>query len=134
MTIEETRAIIEPYAKSHDPRYLTDDAVFIDTASGQRHEGRKAVSEMLHWIYHVAFDARAEETRLVVGEGRATLEGTFVGKHIGDFAGIPATGKTVHVPLCVVYDVTQDGIKEGRIYMQAAVLMQQLGSPKAEMA
>jgi hypothetical protein len=46
----------------------------------------------------------------------AVWEGTFHGKHIGKFAGIPATGKEVRVPLCVVYDLVNDQIKEGRIY------------------
>jgi hypothetical protein len=38
------------------------------------------------------------------GLGRRHVKGDFVGKHIGEFAGIPATGKDVRVPLCVVYD------------------------------
>lgn len=132
MTIEQTRALFEPYANSHDPKYLAEDAVFIDTASGQRHEGREAIGEMLHHVYHVAFDARGENLRLLIGEGKATLEATFTGKHIGEFAGIPATGKHVRVPLCVVYDIAEDGIKEGRIYMQAAVMMQQLGATEPQ--
>jgi predicted ester cyclase len=127
MTIEQTRARIEPYVRSHDPQYLAEDAVFIDTATGQRYEGRDAVAEMLHWIYHVAFDARAEDLKLIVGEGTAALEARFVGRHVGEFAGIPATGRTVRVPLCVTYDVAEDGVKEARIYMQGTVLMVQLG-------
>lgn len=131
MTIERTREIMEAYAASHDPRYLAEDAVFIDTATGQRHEGREAIGAMLHYVYHVAFDARAEETRLIVGEGEAALEGLFVGTHTGEFAGIPATGREVRVPLAVLYDVGPDGIAEGRIYMQAATMMQQLGAMPA---
>lgn len=127
MTIEQTRARIEPYVRSHDPQHLAEDAAFIDTATGQRYEGRDAVAEMLHWIYHVAFDARAEDLKLIVGEGTAAVEGLFVGRHIGEFAGMPATGRTVRVPLCVTYDVAEDGVKEARIYMQAAVMMYQLG-------
>lgn len=110
---------------------VLEEAVFIDTASGQRHEGREAIGEMLNYVYHVAFDARAEEPRLLVGEGTAALEAVFVGTHIGEFAGIPATGREVRVPLCVVYDVAEDGITEGRIYMQAAVMMQPLGATPA---
>lgn len=127
MTIERTREIMEAYVSNHDPRYLASDAMFIDTATGQRHEGREEIGAMLQHICSVAFDARAEDTRLVIGEGKATLEATFAGTHIGEFAGIPATGKQVRVPLCVVYDLNEDGITEGRIYMQAAVMMQQLG-------
>jgi predicted ester cyclase len=55
------------------------------------------------------------------------VEGEFVGKHIGEFAGIPATGKDVRVPLCVVYDLENDQIKRGRIYFETPALLQQLG-------
>jgi len=134
MTIEQTRALIEPYVRSHDLQYLAEDAVFIDTASGQRYEGRAAVAEMLHWVYHVAFDARAEDLKLIVGEGTAAVEGLFVGRHIGEFAGIPATGRIVRVPFCVTYDVAEDGVKAARIYMQGTVLMVQLGVAEAEPA
>ena len=131
MTIERTRELLEAYAADHNPQYLAEDAVFIDTATGQRHEGREAIGEMLHYVYHVAFDARPEDVRLIVGEGTAALEATFVGTHIGEFAGIPATGREVRVPLAVLYEVGEDGITEGRIYMQAAVMMQQLGAMAA---
>jgi predicted ester cyclase len=50
-----------------------------------------------------------------------------VGKHIGEFAGIPATGKDFRVPLCVVYDLDNDLIKRARIYFELPVLFQQLG-------
>ncbi len=55
------------------------------------------------------------------------VEGDFVGKHIGEFAGIPATGKDVCVPLCVVYDLVNDQIKQGRVYFEMPALLQQLG-------
>lgn len=128
MTVERTRAVLEAYAAEHDPQYLAEDAVFIDLASGQRYEGREAIGEMLHHIYHVAFDARAEDARMIVGEGAAALEAVFVGTHTGEFAGVPATGREVRVPLVVLYEVGEDGITEGRIYLQAATMMQQLGA------
>ena len=45
----------------------------------------------------------------------------------GEFAGIPATGKDVRVPLCVVYDLENDQIKQGRVYFEMPALLQQLG-------
>ena len=136
MTLEQTRAIMEPYAASHDPRYLADDAVFTHMGTGERHEGREAIGAMLRWIYHEAFEARAEDPRLSIGEGKATLEATFTGTHTGEFAGIPATGREVRVPLCVTYEVAEDGIKEARVYLLAGVMMQQLGvgAPAREVA
>ena len=50
---------------------------------------------MLHWFYHVAFDARADLRNMVIGEGTAVLEAEFVGRHIGTFAGIEPTATRV---------------------------------------
>jgi predicted ester cyclase len=82
---------------------------------------------MLHWFYHGAFDARAEKSNEIIANGQAIGEGYVVGKHIGEFAGIPATGKEFRVPLCVVYDVEDDQIKRARIYFKMPALLAQLG-------
>jgi predicted ester cyclase len=59
------------------------------------------------------------------------IEGDFVGKHIGEFAGIPAIGKDVCVPLCVIYDLENDQNKRGRVYFEMPALLQQLGLTQA---
>lgn len=127
MDTERARKMMEAYASNHDPRYLAEDSVFTDMSSGQVHEGRDAVAGMLDYVYHRAFDAHAETRALIVDGDKAVLEGTFVGRHIGEFAGIPATGREVRVPLCVTYDLAEDGIKRGRVYMAVTVMMAQLG-------
>jgi predicted ester cyclase len=83
---------------------------------------------MLHYIYHVAFEARAETRNMVFADGQAVLEADFVGKHIGEFAGVPATGKTVRVPLCVVYDLVNDRIARGRVYFEVPAFLKQVGA------
>lgn len=117
---------MEAYFKTHDTKYVMEDAVFINMSTGERTEGRKAVSEMLHFIYHVAFDAVAEIKNWVITENKAVLEGTFKGKHIAEFAGLPATNKQVNVPLCVTYDLENGLIKQARIYMLSDVMFKQL--------
>jgi predicted ester cyclase len=64
---------------------------------------------------------------MIIGDGHAVLEGIFTGKHIGEFAGIPATHKEVRVPLCVVYGLENDLIQAGLVYLEMTVMMQQLG-------
>jgi predicted ester cyclase len=96
-------------------------------ATGQEHHGRDGVLGMLNYFYHVAFDATATTHTTLFGENNAMVEGELVGKHVGEFAGIPATGKDVRVPLCVVYDLENDQIKRGRIYFETPALLQQLG-------
>ena len=122
----ETLKNMEAYFKTHDVSYVAEDAVFVNLGTGERTEGRTAIGEMLHYIYHVAFDAKAEVTHSIITEYKAVLEGFFVGKHINDFAGLPATQKNVRVPLCVSYDLENSLIKEARIYMLGDVMMKQL--------
>jgi predicted ester cyclase len=63
---------------------------------------------------------------MVVTEDKAAIEGNFIGKHIGEFAGVQPTGKDVNVPLCVTYELKNGFIQEARIYMLVDVMMKQL--------
>jgi steroid delta-isomerase-like uncharacterized protein len=82
---------------------------------------------MLNFVYHVAFDAKAEVKNIIIADGKAVLEADFVGKHIGEFAGVQPTGKTVRVPLCVVYELENDKIKRGRVYWEVPAFLKQVG-------
>jgi steroid delta-isomerase-like uncharacterized protein len=127
MSVESTYKTVKAYARSHDTSFVAEDAVFIDMATGGETSGRAAITQMLDYFYHQAFDARAELTNLIAADGQATIEGYVVGKHIGEFAGVPPTGKDIRVPLAIVYDLEDDQIKRARIYLLINVLFQQLG-------
>ena len=129
MSVESTQQVMQRYfsAEHNDVSMLADDVVFTIMGTGQEHHGPEGVAQMLSYFYHVAFEATAETRNSIIAEGKAVMEVDFVGKHIGNFAGIPATGKDVRVPLCVVYDIENDRIKRGRVYFEMPVLLQQLG-------
>jgi predicted ester cyclase len=129
MSIESTRETMQRYFDSQhgDVSMMANDVVFTIMATGQEHRTPAGVMGMLNYFYHIAFDATATTRTVLFGESSAMVEGDFVGKHIGEFAGIPATGKDVCVPLCVVYDLENDQIKQGRVYFEMPALMQQLG-------
>ena len=132
MSVESTRDTMMRYFNSEhgDVSMMAEDVVFTIMATGQEHHGRDAVLGMLNYFYHIAFDATAADTRaMIFGENNAMVEGDFVGKHIGEFSGIPATGKDVRVPICVVYDLANDQIKRGRVYFEMPALFRQLGVP-----
>lgn len=133
MSAESTLAVLQRYldSKHTDMSVMADDVVFTDMASGKEHRGPQGVQDMIDYTYHVAFDASAEVTNLFAEDGKGVLEAWFTGKHIGDFAGVPATNNSVRVPLCVVYDLENDKIKRGRVYMAVPVLMRQLGVAQA---
>ena len=125
-TISTTKQNLENFAKTHDAKYVAEDAVFKNMGTGEETKGREAIAGMLQYIYHIAFDARAEVINMVITEDKAVLEGSFKGKHVGEFAGLAATNKEVDVPLCVSYDLENGLIKYARIYMLSDVLMQHL--------
>lgn len=129
MSNESTQTVITKYLNSghSDLNMLAEDVTFTVMATGQESRGREAVSGLLNYFYHVAFDANADTRTLIFGEKSALWEGTFFGKHVGEFAGVPATNKDVRVPINVVYDVENGQIKSARIYFEMPVLFQQLG-------
>ncbi|HYC33442.1 MAG TPA: ester cyclase [Gemmatimonadales bacterium] len=128
MSVERTREAMMRYWDSHhrDLSMMAPDVHFTTMATGDEHCGVEEVRRMLDHIYHVAFDARAELRTRLCTESHAVIEGWLVGTHVGEFAGVPATGRQVRVPLCVVYDVEDGLIKRGRVYLELPVLLRQL--------
>ena len=74
---------VEAYFNTHDVQYVTEDAVFTSMNTGEETHGREAIGQMLHYIYHVAFDAKAEIRNKIITDSKAVLEMDFVGKHNG---------------------------------------------------
>ena len=128
MTVESTKKVMDQYFDSQhtDVSMMADDVVFTHMATGDEHRGPDEVLKMLNYMYHVAFDATANVKNLFFAEGKAVVEGDFIGRHIGEFADIPATNKEVRVPLCVVYDLENNEIKRARVYLEMPVLFKQL--------
>jgi steroid delta-isomerase-like uncharacterized protein len=132
MSVESTRATMAKYFEDDDAAagLMTDDVVYTRMATGEEHRGKEAVLAMLNDFYSVAFSGRAVPKNIFYADQHAVGEWDFIGKHIGEFEGIAATGKDVHVPLCVVYDLENDKIKRARIYFEMPVLLRQLGITK----
>ena len=128
MSIETTAAVMQRYWEGHDGSAIAEDAVFSDIASGQTWAGHEAIQSMLDYFYEQVFDARFEPSRTYIADGQAAVEGRFIGVHKGEFAGVPATGKTVDVPLAVFYTVEERGITEGRVWFMVSSFLQQVSS------
>jgi predicted ester cyclase len=81
---------------------------------------------MLDYFYEQIFDARSEPERTYVADGTAAVEGRFIGVHKGEFAGVPATGQEVDVPLAVFYTVEERRIVEVRVWFMVSSFLQQV--------
>jgi steroid delta-isomerase-like uncharacterized protein len=130
MTIDQTRAVMARYlASGHaDLEVMAPDVCFTVMATGQEFRGPEAIAAMLGYFYHGAFEAQATNERLLVGDGRAVGEWDFVGRHTGEFAGVPATGKEVTVPLAVAYDLEDGKVVRGRVYFEIPAFLAQVGA------
>lgn len=130
MNVDETREVMVRYLGSGhtDSTVMSQDVVFRIMATGEEHRTPAGIAAMLHWLYQVAFEATAETRMLLVGAGSAVWEGTFVGRHVGEFAGVPATGKDVRVPLSVCYELRAGRIVEGRVYFETPAFLAQVGA------
>ena len=90
MSVESTREVMQRYfdAEHSDVSMLADDVVFTIMGTGQQNHGPEGVVGMLHYFYHVAFNAVAETKNLVISDGKAVLEADFTGTHTGEFARV----------------------------------------------
>jgi steroid delta-isomerase-like uncharacterized protein len=127
MSVESTRAALMAYFQGHDPNSIAEDAIYTIMGAGQETHGREAINQLLHYFYEVVFDRQPETRNLIVADGQAAWEGDVVGTFKTDFAGIPANGQQVRVPIAVIYDFENDQIKRARIYFETDALRQQAG-------
>ncbi len=131
-----TREVMEGYLDPNEPgalhnyAYVTDDVLFIDMLTGRPWATNRAeLEEAFHYLYNVAFHAHAGDGNLLVGNGVAVYEWTLVGRHIGEFAGIPPSGREVRLPMVAVYELEDQPpyrIERARIYMKTGLLLEPL--------
>jgi predicted ester cyclase len=134
MTITESgRTTMDAYLQALTTRgafadFLIDDVTLDMVGAGLTAQGRAQVENFIRYAHEQAFDGRPELKSLVVdADGRrSAIEADFIGRHTGEFAGIPATGRNVRVPYSVHYDLTSGGISALRIYGLAEGLVSAL--------
>jgi steroid delta-isomerase-like uncharacterized protein len=74
-----------------------------------------------------AFPEYVLDVHQIVSEGDiVAVRASFNGTHRHPFAGVPATGKTVSVPLMIFYRVAEGRIQEHWMQMDSQSLMSQL--------
>ena len=112
-------------------RFLAPDVRWTTMETGDEIVGREAVRDFIVAFHTVAFDASPQVRTMLVGDDAALLEARFVGRHIGDFAGVPPTGTEVDVPYCVAYAIADGQITELRAYLPVPALRAQLAEAAA---
>jgi predicted ester cyclase len=140
MSAEQVRETMQAYAEAllargDYGRFFADDIRYEVVGTDQRLQDADSAEEAIRFLHQVAFDARPEIANVLIDDHGAAVEATFVGTHIGKFAGIGATGNTVRVPYSVFYELDAGTITALRIYMPMDQLLGQItASADAEAA
>src|SRR4051794_36216144 len=122
MSAEQIRHTMQSYAEAllvrgDYRRFFADDIRLEVVGTDQRVQGPEAAEQAIRFLHEVAFDAQPEITNVLVDDHGTAAEATFVGTHVGEFAGIAATGRAVRVPCTVFYELDAGMITALRIYM-----------------
>lgn len=112
---------------------IAEDAVFHELASKRDYRGKAEIGEMFHWFYEVALDAHSVPRKLILDEEEdaVAIAGRVIGRHTGEFAGVPATGKEINVHMCVTYALRDGQIREAWIYFNVPEFLRQVGAAPA---
>jgi predicted ester cyclase len=138
MSVEDTQRTMSAYIEDllgggPYKRHFSDDVIVSLVGTDQGAEGPDGAEGWIDYLHKEAFEARPELRSMIVSDGQAAAEFDFVGKHVGEFGGISATGRDVRVPYSAVYDLEGEKIGAVRIYLSMDLLMQQLGgTPSSE--
>lgn len=96
-------------------------------ATGQIFDGDDEVMEY-YLTTRTAFpDQRHENSRFHVTDDAVIVEFDLVGTNLGEFYGLPPTGKAFRVPICAIFFMEGDHIVNERIYFDSASLVTQIG-------
>jgi steroid delta-isomerase-like uncharacterized protein len=110
-----------------------EDAV-IDSPSGGVHTGREAAERTLRAVFSAFLDITIAVEDLIIDGDRAAQVQSMEGTHIGDFLGLPPTGKRFSMSAVFFYEVRNGRIvRERRIYDFTGMLVQ-IGILKAKPA
>jgi predicted ester cyclase len=139
MSADQVRQTMDGYmeallARGDYGRFFAAEIAFSVVGTDQQLTGAPDAEQAIRYMHEVAFDARPELVGVVVGEHGAAAEAVFVGRHVGEFAGVAATGNAVRVPYSVFYDIDGGVITGLRLYMPMDQLVGQLRQPASASA
>lgn len=104
-----------------------EDANYDDEPWGEHHRGRDEVRGYYEVLLSAAPDLSIEVHRRHAAGDAVVLECTISGTHLGEWRGLPATGRRIEFPLCAVYTFHGDLLAGERIYYDRASVLHQLG-------
>ena len=133
-SLEENKAVIRRFVeevqndKSEAAYDELNDPEFVNLSSPPGVPSDRDGGKMYLWEFFNAFpDSRFTIDDMIAEGDRVVTKKTFTGTHTGDFAGIPATGRTVTLQYVDIMRVRNGRIVEHWLSMDQLSFMQQLG-------
>jgi steroid delta-isomerase-like uncharacterized protein len=103
-------------------------ARYDDEAWGEHYEGGDGVRQFYEQLMKALPDVEIGVQRRHVTDDAIVLEVVIRGTHLGEWRGLPATGRRVEIPLCGVYTFdSEDHLAGERIYYDRGTVLRQLG-------
>jgi steroid delta-isomerase-like uncharacterized protein len=116
---------------SHDAEKVialfTDDCVFEDVTFNVVLRGKEQLRGFADGAFNAVPDITFELTGRVAAGERAAIEWVMAGTHVGDFPGLPATGKRFSVRGATILELESGKISRESDYWDAATFMKQVG-------
>jgi steroid delta-isomerase-like uncharacterized protein len=90
------------------------------------HDGGQAVGELLSGLFKGFPDFRVDIDKTYHSEDAVILEVRMKGTHLGDWAGIKATGQSMDIPVACIFEFDGDRLLCEKVYFDMATLVNQL--------
>lgn len=105
-----------------------DTARYDDEPWDEDYDGRDGVRHFYKQLMTALPDLQIEVRQKHVAYEAILVEVTIRGTHLGEWKGLPATGRRVELPLCGIYTFDTDNRLLGeRIYYDRGTVLRQLG-------
>ncbi len=96
-------------------------------ADGEVYNGPDQVAGFLAQNRQAFPDFQFVPTRVAPTTDAVLVEGRFKGTQLGSWRGLPATGRTVDFPMCLIFEFDGDAMVNERIYCDIGTPLRQLG-------
>lgn len=109
-------------------RTFGETARYDDEAWGEHYKGVSGVRAFYEQLMKALPDLEIEVRRRHVTDDAIVMEVIIRGTHLGEWRGLPATGRPVEFPLCGVYTFdSEDRLAGEKIYYDRATVLRQVG-------
>jgi len=90
------------------------------------HDGEEAVGDLLYGIFKGFPDFTVEIDKTYHSGDAVILEVKMKGTHLGDWAGLKATRRSMNIPVACIFEFDGDRLTCEKVYFDMASLMNQL--------